>query len=478
MASVSHIHWSNAPVLLHPSLLKLLFSARRKRAYTNGNRRVLKRRNRDQGRDDVASTTLLMKTLQGTAIALALALASCASTPKVVDPTESSLVQGDAAGLGFDPVKLNDIRTALNADVMSGKIPGAYLLIGRQGQVAFQQGFGVQGPGQTRPMDEQTIFRIFSMTKPIVSVTAMTLVEEGKLSVDDPVSKYLPEYANLKVMQADGSTKPAQTPMLVRHLMSHTSGIIYGFIQPNSPLGKQYAAAGEGDPNKTAREQAKIYASLPLAAEPGTAWNYSRSTDVLGAVIEVASGKTLDVAVKERVTGPLGMTDTAFFQPASSSSRFAQSKTQDPLYYDYATPVPFLQGGGGMSSTAEDYLRFVLMLEGNGAYKGVQILKPETLARMRQDETTADVRRKGLFFPAMGPLVESMGFGLGFSLVHDDTKQRPGAGTYSWNGIAGTEFWVDPKNDLFMIFLIQDRALLAEYQRKNRAWIYDAYKPK
>ena len=413
--------------------------------------------------------------LAATAAFMLATAAACQTTPAAVESSTSSLVPGDATALGFDPAKLAEIRNALNADVASGKIPGAYLLIARHGQVAFNQGFGVQGPGQTTPVSEETIFRIFSMTKPIVTVTAMKLVEEGKLSVDDPVSKYLPEYANLNVLQADGSTKPAQSPMLVKHLMAHTSGLIYGFIQPNTPLGKQYAAAGEGDPNKTAREQAKIFASLPLAAEPGTAWNYSRSTDVLGAVIEVASGQTLDVAVQERVTGPLGMTDTKFFQPTSNNGRFAQSQKTDPLYYDYTVPVPFLQGGGGLSSTPEDYLRFAEMLRNNGEYRGVRIIKKETLDRMRQPETNAAIRNKGLFFPAIQPAVrDSMEFGLGFSLVTDDTKQRPGNGTFSWNGIAGTEFWVDPKNDLVMVFMIQDRALLGEYQQKNRKWIYDA----
>jgi CubicO group peptidase (beta-lactamase class C family) len=409
----------------------------------------------------------------GAAFVLAVA-SGCQSAPQVADAATSSLVAGDAAALGFDPAKLGEIRTALNADVISGKIPGAYLLIARHGQIAFSQGFGVQGPGQTTPMSEETIFRIFSMTKPIVTVAAMTLVEDGKLSVDDPVSKYLPEYANLTVIQADGSSKPAATPMLVKHLMSHTSGLIYGFIQPNTPLGKQYAAAGEGDPSKTAREQAKIFAGLPLAAEPGTAWNYSRATDVLGAVIEVAAGQTLDVVIAERITGPLGMTDTKFFQSKDQSARFAQSKHNDPLYYDYTVPVNFLQGGGGLSSTPEDYLRFAEMLRNDGEYRGVRIISKETLARMRQPETNDAIRKAGLFFPAMGPAAGSMEFGLGFSLVTDDTKQRPGNGTFSWNGIAGTEFWVDPKNDLVMAFFIQDRALLAEYQRKNRTWIYDA----
>ncbi len=404
------------------------------------------------------------------ALAAALALTGCASMgAKQVNPKVSSIVREDATKLGFDPVKLEAIRTALNGDVASGKIPGAYLLIGRHGKVAFQEGFGVQGPGQSAPMSEETIFRVFSMTKPIVSVTAMTLVEEGKLDLDAPVSKYLPAFANMTVYQKDGTTAPATKPILVRNLMSHTSGLIYGFIQPQAPISKVWADGGENRSDLKPVDYANTIARLPLVAEPGTAWNYSRSTDVLGAVIEVASGKSLDVAVRERVTGPLGMTDTAFFQPKEKAARFAQSKNADPLYYDYTAVTPMLSGGGGISSTPEDYLRFALMLEGNGTYKGVQIIKPETLARMRVDETTPEIRGKGLFFPGPG-----MGFGLGFSLVLDETKQRPGVGTFSWNGIAGTEFWVDPKNDLFMVFMIQDRALLAEYQRKNRAWIYDA----
>ncbi|MDZ4759593.1 MAG: serine hydrolase domain-containing protein [Alphaproteobacteria bacterium] len=408
-------------------------------------------------------------------LALALALAGCAALPggggKSVDPQVSSIVTGEPATLGFDPAKLEAIRTALSADVASGKIPGAYLIIGRQGQAALKEGFGVQGPGQTAPMSEETIFRIFSMTKPIISVTAMTLVEDGKLSVDDPVSKYLPEFGNLKVMQADGSTRPSTTPMLVRHLMSHTSGLIYGFVDANTALGKAYAAGGENRTDVTTRDYAKLIGALPLKAEPGVAWNYSRATDVLGALVEVAGGKPLDVLVRERVTGPLGMTDTAFFQPAANAARFAQSKSTDGLYYDYTKATPMLSGGGGLSSTPEDYLRFALMLANRGEYKGVRIIEPATLARMTTDETTADIRSKGVFFPGPG-----VGFGLGFSLVLDETRQRPGAGTFSWNGIAGTEFWVDPKNDLFMAFFIQDRALLAEYQRKNRAWIYDALK--
>jgi CubicO group peptidase (beta-lactamase class C family) len=297
----------------------------------------------------------------------------------------------------------------------------------------------------------------------------MTLVEEGKLDLDAPVSKYLPEYADLKVWKNDGTTTPAAKPMLVRHLMSHTSGLIYGFIQPTSPLAKVWDQGGENRTDLKARDYARAIAKLPLRAEPGTAWNYSRSTDVLGAVVEVAGGKPLDRLVNERVTGPLGMTDTAFWQPASKRARFAEALVPGGIYYDYASPQPFLSAGGGLSSTTEDYLRFVLMLAGDGEYKGVRILKKESLARMRQDETTPQIRSSGLFFPGAG-----MGFGLGFSLVNDDKVQRPGAGTFSWWGIAGTEFWVDPKNDVFMVFMVQAQELAMDYQRRNRTSIYDA----
>jgi CubicO group peptidase (beta-lactamase class C family) len=394
---------------------------------------------------------------------------------KTVDPKASSIVKGDAAALGFDPAKLDVARQALAADVASGKIAGAYLMVGRKGKVVFQEGFGLQGPGQTAKPSEETIWRIFSMTKPLVTVVAMTLVEDGKLDIDAPVSKYLPEYKDLKIYQADGTTVPAAKPLLVRHLMSHTSGLIYGFITPGAPIAKVWAAGGENRNDLTNREYAKVIATLPLKNEPGAAWNYSRSTDILGAVVEAAGGKTLDVLVREKVTGPLGMTDTAFFQPAAKKARFAEAKSSGgggalgDIYYDYTKPTPFLSAGGGLSSTAEDYLRFVLMLAGEGEYKGVRILKKETLARMRQDETTPEIRRAGMFFPGPG-----MGFGLGFSLVTDDKLQRPGNGTFSWWGIAGTEFWVDPKNETFVIFMIQARELAMEYQRKNRTWVYDA----
>jgi CubicO group peptidase (beta-lactamase class C family) len=411
-----------------------------------------------------------MSAALGAVLAASLAGTADAQARRAVDPRTSSIVRGDAAALGFDPAKLAAAREGLKADVAAGKIAGAYLVVGRKGQVVFQEGFGTQGPGQTTPVTEETIFRVFSMTKPVVSVVAMTLVEDGRLDLDAPVSRYLPEYADLAVWQADGTMRPAARPMLVRHLMSHTSGLIYGFIQPGRPIAKAWAAGGENRNDLPNREYARVIAKLPLVAEPGTAWNYSRSTDILGAVVEVAGRKPLDVLVRERITRPLGMNDTFFFQPETKRARFAEPARGDPgVYYDYAKPTPFLSAGGGLSSTAEDFLRFVLMLANGGEYKGVRILKTSTLERMRQDETTPEIRRAGAFFPGQG-----MGFGLGFSLVNDEALQRPGAGTYSWWGIAGTEFWVDPKNEVFVLFMVQARELAMEYQRRNRAWVYDA----
>ena len=300
---------------------------------------------------------MLRDTIRTSLVALAaLGLAQGAqAAAKSVDAKASSIVTADAAQQGFDPAKLAAASAGLKADVAAGKIAGAYLMVGRHGKVVFQEGFGTQGPGQTAVPNAESIFRIFSMTKPVVSVTAMTLVEQGRLDLDAPVAKYLPEYADLMVWQADGTTKPAAKPMLVRHLMSHTSGLIYGFIQPATPIAQAWAKGGENRDDIKLREYAKVVAKLPLRTEPGGAWYYSRSTDILGAVVEAAGGKPLDVLVKEKVTGPLGMTDTAFYQPESNRARFAEAKAGGTvpgvgsIYYDYAKPQPFLSAGGGLS---------------------------------------------------------------------------------------------------------------------------------
>src|SRR4051812_40330946 len=216
----------------------------------------------------------MMRTVATLTAALALMAGGAAAAPhKVVDPKVSSIVRADPVAMGFDPAKLAVATEGLKGYVASGKIAGAYLMIGRHGKVVYQESFGVQGPGQKAPITDQTIFRVFSMTKPIVSVTAMTLVEEGKLDLDAPVSKYLPEFANLKVWQPDGTTRPATRPLLVRNLMSHTSGLIYGFVNAGTPLAKVWDEGGENRTDLTVRDWAKLIAKLPLKNEPGTAWN-------------------------------------------------------------------------------------------------------------------------------------------------------------------------------------------------------------
>lgn len=397
------------------------------------------------------------------------ALIATASCHHVTNPPAASAALADS--LGFKAERFQAVRDGLSADVAAGQIAGAHLLVGRRGKIAFSEGFGVNAPGSTVTVTDASIFRIYSMTKPIVSVVAMTLVEEGKLSLDAPVANYLPEFASASVWQGKGvAAAPAKNAMLVRHLLSHTSGLVYAFMNEESDLAAVWKDGGEERRDVSLRDYARLIAKLPLAAEPGTAWNYSSSTDILGAVVEVAGGKPLDVLVRERVTGPLGMSDTAFVQPAALKPRFVEPMRPLPGYYDDYTRTPVLLAGGeGLSSTPRDYARFVMMLAGDGVYEGRRILKQETLARMLTDETTPAIRSAGGFFPG-----EERGFGLGFSLALEDGVDRQGLGSFGWAGIAGTEFWVDPKNDLFMVFMVQAVEMSSEYQNKNRQWIYDA----
>src|SRR5690606_35340561 len=229
------------------------------------------------------------------------------AAPPVADPAVSSITMAaDPATLGFDAANFEKAKADLEADVKAGVIPGAVLLVAKGGQVVNVTTVGQEGPADADPMSAETIFRIYSMSKPVVSIAAMQLVEEGKLALEDPISKYIPEFANPKVLVGNGETRPAAREIIVRDLLSHESGLIYGFFDQQSELGKMYMAAGDTRFDITALELSKAIAALPLRADPGAAWNYSRSTDVLGAVLEVASGKTLDVLLAEKIFTPLG----------------------------------------------------------------------------------------------------------------------------------------------------------------------------
>lgn len=362
----------------------------------------------------------------------------------------SSITKIDSTEFGIDAIEIADIKAQMQAAVDGGFVAGNILLVGNSKGVGVLETTGTQGPEQSTPMDEQTIFRIYSMTKPIVSVATMTLVEDGLLAISDPVSKYIPEFANMTVIdETTGAITPAANEMTVQDLLTHESGLIFDIFDPQSELGKRYFQAGSLRSDITALTLAKNLAALPLRFEPGTKWNYSRSTDVLGAVIEVAAGKPLDALLNERIFEPLGMDETTFFVDSSKATRLAQ-----PIHGDMADPTvetPMLSGGGGLHSTTEDYVRFASMLLGGGEYNGVRILEANTLLAMQQKFIGEDVDRSAFFFGPRGD------WGLGFHLQPIPGADNEGPFNFGWQGVGGTVFIVDPINDFYMLYMAQLR---------------------
>ena len=360
--------------------------------------------------------------------------------------------------LGFIPERLERLTAAMVREVEEKKTPGVSMLIARHGKIAYRETVGALRPGGP-PMTDDAIFRIYSMTKPIVSVAAMLLVEEGRLLIGDPVSKYIPAFANVKVGVLSGEKldlAPLKRPISVQDLMRHTSGLTYGFTG-GSPVQKLTKAANVVDPNRTLAENVEAMAALPLMHQPGEVWEYSLSTDVLGRVIEVIEGASLGEVLQQRLFGPLGMADTAFFTPPNKAARRA-----DPLSFDFMTaagldtrdasaPPKFESGGGGLMSTLADYTRFAAMLSFGGTLEAKRILGPRTLAFMASDHLGANVRKDHyLLWPGHG-------FGLGFA-VRTDAGKAPTAGSvgeYFWGGMMGTAFWVSPRDSLFAVLMVQ-----------------------
>ena len=362
----------------------------------------------------------------------------------------SSIRMIDSNNFGIDQSEIQSIREQMQAAVDGGFVSGNIILVGNDEGIGVLETVGTQRPNQATPMNEQTIFRIYSMTKPIVSVATMSMVEDGLIAIDDPVSKYIPAFANMKVLDEEtGAVTPAQNQMTVQDLLTHESGLIYGIFDPESALGRQYFGAGSLRFDITALELAENLAALPLRFEPGTKWNYSRSTDVLGAVIEVAAGKPLDALLKERIFDPLGMDETTFYVDASKKDRIA-----NPIHGDMPDPTvvqPMLSGGGGLHSTTEDYVRFANMLLNGGEYNGARIISQATLNRMNQKFIGDDVNRDAFFFGPRGD------WGLGFHLQPIPGADNDGPFNFGWQGVGGTVFIVDPTNDFFMIYMAQVR---------------------
>jgi len=396
-------------------------------------------------------------------------------------------------GVGFSSERLARLRTFFQGEFDKGAIPGAVLLVARDGKTVFLQAIGYQDREKRIPMERDAIFRIASMTKPITSVAVMMLAEEGKIDLLAPVSQYLPEFKGVKVgvEKMDSSTgKPAlsledaQSQMTVQDLLRHTSGLVYGPFG-NSLVHQAYNKANLFDNNQTLAEFVTKLSKLPLAHQPGKVWEYGMSIDVLGRIVEVVSGMPLNRFFEERITKPLGMPDTAFYSAAAQAPRLAE------LQVDPATgkrpgassvenltkeKQKWFSGGGGLLSTASDYGRFCQMLLNGGDLNGVRLLSPKTIAVMTSDQLPPSIPRSG--FEDMAPTLEmGQSFGLGFA-VRTDAGRNPlsgSVGDYFWGGAYGTYFWVDPQEKLFAVMMVQmPFPQSGTYRRAFRELVYGA----
>lgn len=373
--------------------------------------------------------------------------------------------------VGLCGKRLGKVRDWMRAYVDDGKLPCAYTLVARHGKVAFAEWCGSRDVDAGTPVEHDTIFRIYSMTKPVTAAAVMMLYEEGRFQLDDDIGKYIPELADMRVYVSGYGgfihTTPAGTPVTIRQLLTHTSGLTYGFLDP-SAVGQVYARDGlDFHPHK--RPVTEVIAALgevPLVHQPGTRWNYSVSFDVLGRLVEVLSGQTLDAFFEERICAPLGMTDTAFAVPDDKRGRFASLyqpsegggiKPLEGAGVEFSTDtVKLMSGGGGLVSTVEDYFRFTEMLRCRGERDGKRLLGRKTVEMMTANHLGGDMAAMGQ--PRFGESsFEGVGFGFGVSVMLDPARANimGTPGEYAWGGAASTAFWTDPLEDMTVIFATQ-----------------------
>ncbi|MBZ9640132.1 serine hydrolase [Streptomyces sp. PSKA30] len=382
-----------------------------------------------------------------------------------VDPSEA----------GLDPKALDRLDQHFAHYVDEGRLPGFLVCVARGGRVAHLTTHGRRDIAAGLPVEPDTLWRIYSMTKPVTAVAALLLVEEGRLSLDDPVARHLPAFADARVYESgsgtDTRTRPAAGPILVRHLMTHTAGLTFGFYHTH-PVDALYREAGlesSVPPGANLAETIEVYARLPLQFEPGTQWNYSVASNVLGRVIEVVSGQPLDVFFAERIFGPLGMPDAGFEVTGEQAGRLAElyGEKEDGTGIEPIPGLPlhgrprFLSGSGGMVAGAYDVHRFTELLRRRGELDGTRLLAPETVDLMTTNHLPggADLRAFGSRPAHDESGNDGVGFGFGVSVVIDPdrTIAPAGLGTYGWSGVATTTFWVDPTRDLTVQFLTQVR---------------------
>jgi CubicO group peptidase (beta-lactamase class C family) len=401
----------------------------------------------------------------------------------------------DPSKLGFSADRLARVDDHLRRYYIEpGKIAGALTLVARHGEIAHFSPLGRMDIERDKPMREDTIFRIYSMTKPVTSVALMTLYEEGRFRLTDPVHKFIPAFADMRVYVSGKHpvflTEPVRRPMTILDLLTHTSGLTYGFMY-RSYVDDAYRKLDiDGlQEGATLADRIERLASLPLEFSPGTAWNYSVATDVAGHVVEKISGRSLDQFVHERITGPLGMDDTAFTVRPSETERFAANYTRrpdktlrridDPLGKSpWVGDKTFFSGGGGMVSTASDYLRFCRMMQNGGELDGVRVLGRKTVELMTMnhlpDNKSLPELTTGLFSEVEN---EGNGFGLGFSVNLNPVLggSHGSVGEFSWGGMASTAFWIDPVEDLVVIFMTQlVPSRTFDFRGQLRALIYSA----
>jgi CubicO group peptidase (beta-lactamase class C family) len=391
--------------------------------------------------------------------AQATAQAATQAAARTSTASSPALPEARPESLGLSRLRLEAMSDAFRREIDKGTIPGVTMLVARRGQVGWFEAQGQQDPAGSAPMSRDSIFRIFSMTKPIVSVGIMTLVEDGHFLLSDPVAKFIPEFANQQVgVVRDGKLElaPARRPMTVQDLLRHTSGLTYEH-QGDGLVHKLYQESRVRSRKITNAEHAALVASFPLVCQPGDEFNYSRSTDILGRIIEVVSGKSLGAYLAERVLAPLHMTETGFSTTEANAGRLAEPFPTDPWTGDKVALFNMLEqptmesGGGGLVSTTMDYARFCLMLRNGGTLDGARIIGRKTLELMAADHLAPHVKINGTLLAA------GHGFGLGFAVRRDaGMAPFPGsAGQFFWSGIAGTFFWIDPKEDLFAVFMSQ-----------------------
>jgi CubicO group peptidase (beta-lactamase class C family) len=375
--------------------------------------------------------------------------------------------------VGLCPERTQRLIDVLRREVASGRLPGAVAMIARRGQIGLFEAVGQQDPGTGTPMKTDSIFRIYSMTKPVVSVAVMMLVERGQLLLSDPVSRWLPEYANQQVATAQG-LEPVRQAATVQDLLRHTAGLTYEFLG-DSAVQRQYGEVKIASRERTNAEFSQTLAALPLQFQPGTVWAYSRATDVLGRLVEVVSGQGLGAFLQAEIFGPLGMVDTGFAVPPEQHHRIAEPFAHDP---DGGVPMKVLEprqvpamegGGGGLMSTAMDYTRFLQCLRNRGELDGERLLGPHTVDYMTADHLGG--------MPADGTLLPpGHGFGLGFAVrTHLGLSPVPGSvGLYYWGGIAGTTFFIDPALDMYAMLMIQAPNQRDYYRPLFRDLVYAA----